>query len=96
MKIKYKYIHFEKLGEYGKHSQYACYNNKSNGMLGGISYYIKWRQFVFYPQADTIFNSSCLLDIVDFLDQLNGKKKKINPPPVLAAAMTLVEMDKKL
>lgn len=38
--------------------------NKSNEELGQIRFYPKWRRFVFYPKADTLFDSNCLEDII--------------------------------
>jgi len=65
MKTKYKYIHFDELLDYG----YYCYNNKTDEDLGPVMYYSPWRQWVF--GKDPVFNSSCLRDIADFLEQLN-------------------------
>jgi hypothetical protein len=66
MKTKYKYIHFTK-----KLSDWGCFNNKSNTLLGTIEWYPRWNQYCFVPNGkNIIFNSTCLLDIVDFIKQL--------------------------
>ena len=38
--------------------------NKANEELGQIRFYPQWRRFVFYPKADTLFDSNCLQDII--------------------------------
>jgi len=51
--------------------------SKSHGViLGDISWYGPWRQYVFFPDDDTLFNRACLRDIADFLDELMEAKKK--------------------
>jgi hypothetical protein len=36
--------------------------------LGVIRWYGRWRQFVFYPEPNSLFNKGCLSDINTFLD----------------------------
>ncbi len=74
MKTKYKFIHFVETEDLSLDipKMYECINNKSKTVLGYIAHYTVWHEYVF-SQADSgiVFNSSCLLDIVDFLNQLN-------------------------
>ena len=67
MKTKYKYIHFEEVGEV---AGWLCLNNKSNDLLGTVTYYTQWQQYVIQFERECIFNNQCLLDIADFLKQL--------------------------
>lgn len=48
-------------------------NKKHNSMLGSIEYYKPWKQYVFTPEEDTIFNDTCLQDIVQKLQECNKK-----------------------
>ena len=68
MKTHYKYIHF---GEDQSDGGCACFNNRSNKKLGDLDYYEQWKQWVFMPEMNTVYNVECLLDIADFLKQLN-------------------------
>lgn len=34
--------------------------------LGVVSFWPAWRQYVFAPAENTLFNSGCLLDLVEF------------------------------
>ncbi|MEI3530661.1 MAG: hypothetical protein V8Q75_06370 [Bacilli bacterium] len=43
--------------------------------LGEIKYNPSWRKYCFYPIDETVFDSKCLLDIVEFMDKLNRKRR---------------------
>ena len=69
MKTKYKFIYFKEEPD----NEWLICNNKSDVVLGCISYYYPWKQPVFVPVShSTIFNDSCLLDIVHFIKQLKA------------------------
>lgn len=69
MKNKYKHIHFVDFEDKdGVH--YVCYANKDRAILGGIEYYERWGQYVYMPN-NSLYSRDCLLDIADFLAQLN-------------------------
>ncbi len=70
MKTKYKYIHFKCAFEEEKLPRWMVVNNKSGKILGWLKWYSSWRQYCFYPLYDTMFNDSCLADIIDFIKQL--------------------------
>lgn len=68
MRMKYKYISFEQtiMGGF-----WNCTNNKSATVLGVVSYYKPWKQYVFNAEnASDIFSQDCLEDIIDFMKQL--------------------------
>lgn len=80
MKTKYKFIHFEEIKEGEYKGIWQCKNNKSNAVLGHVSCYKQWKEYIFAQyEQEAIFSKGCLLDIVDFMDQLiNGNNPKIN------------------
>jgi hypothetical protein len=79
MKTKYKYIHFEDVTPQNKKTQvWLCRNNRSYYLLATIKWYSRWRQYCSFGEPNTIFNSSCHLDIADFLKQLNSEHKLKN------------------
>ena len=68
---KYKYIFIKQVNEeiFNKKPVYRIYNNKSNEQLGMLYYYPAWRQYVFTQASKgCIFNKSCILDILNFID----------------------------
>ena len=72
MKTEYKFIHFEDNGK----NIWECKNTKSKVVLGGVAYYPKWKQYVFFanPEVNAIFNNNCLSHIQDFISQLNNTR----------------------
>lgn len=42
---------------------WEVYGKRSKTKLGVISWYSRWRQYVFYPEPKTLFNRTCLHDI---------------------------------
>ena len=70
----YKYIHFEEV----EHDLWMCSNNKTNAWLCTIEYYSPWRQYVTVQfDPDCVFNSSCLRNIAEFLEQLKSVKSTV-------------------
>jgi len=79
MNLIYKFIHFEKAAlSVARHTEiWNCINTKSGFLLGQISYYPNWRKYIFSPgPGPSIFDSECLLDIADFIKNMNEGKKK--------------------
>lgn len=74
---KYKYIHFVEIEITSKkYRSYECRNNKSDDVLGWVSYYRPWKQNVFTASKEwPIFNDICLLDIIDFLGKAITRKE---------------------
>lgn len=49
--------------------------SKSTGaVLGEIKWFGRWRQYCFFPAADTIFNRDCMNSIKDVIDDLMDKR----------------------
>jgi len=67
---------FELIDRKPKTTVWLVVNNSSGGLLGGIEWYSQWRQYVFMPEGETIFNNGCLKDIQDFLTELNNRQRK--------------------
>ncbi len=70
MKTEYKYINFKIIEEKPKTKVWGCYNNKSDFLLGEIKWHGAWRQYCFFPSAGTVFNNGCLVNIINFINQL--------------------------
>jgi len=68
MRTTYKYIRFLKLD---REYQYDILNNNNDTLLGHIFWYRPWHQWVFtQAKENMVFSKSCLLDIIDFINQL--------------------------
>ena len=44
--------------------------------LGTIKWFGRWRQYAFFPEADTVFNKDCLDDLRVFIADLMLKRKE--------------------
>lgn len=75
---RYKFITIGKwyAGYALKHPGYKITNNKSKDILGRLSYYPTWKQYVFESEYGAIFNNSCLRDILDFMENEIPKEEK--------------------
>ena len=45
-------------------------------ILGIIKWYTRWRQYVFFPEPDTVFNNQCMDEIMTRLSELNKEHSK--------------------
>lgn len=53
-----------------KTETYAVRNIRSQEVIGYIKWEGAWRQYCFYPEGQTIWSRSCLMDVQDFLCKL--------------------------
>ena len=48
--------------------------------LGFIKWFSRWRCYAFHPKPTTVFNSECLKDIKEFIDNLMTERKTRRQP----------------
>lgn len=53
-----------------KTKQYAVVNKESTTIIGYVKWYGPWRQFAFFPDHNTVYETTCLADIGKFIKQL--------------------------
>lgn len=52
----------------GRKTRMWVVENKRTGfVLGSIAWYTGWRQYVFSPSSDTVFNPGCLEELAKFM-----------------------------
>lgn len=66
-----RYMEFDFVGwsDSGKTKRWDVLSKSTQGILGHILWYGAWRQYCFYPSPQTVFNSSCMGDICEFIDE---------------------------
>lgn len=74
--IRYKYIYMSALEEKPKTKVYGVYNIKTRNLLGKIGWYSSWRQYVFAPVGNTLYSVGCLIDIKNFIDEIELQRLK--------------------
>jgi len=89
MKTEYKYISFKLTDGKDNKKGALCLNKKTGTVLGYIEYYKLWKQYAIEFLEDCVFNNSCLLDIADFLGQLN-KNEGIKPEKIVNNKSSIV------
>lgn len=56
----------------------AIYNvvtKENDCTIGQIRWFGQWRKYSFFPYNDTVWESKCLIDIVQFMNELMQKRK---------------------
>lgn len=77
MKTEYKYLSFDLSEKQPKKTtSWYCRNKHSKDILGIVKWYPAWRQYCFFPTCQAVYNNSCLLDISNFLTQLDTSREK--------------------
>lgn len=69
------YLEFKQVPYEGKTKRFEVISIKHGYSLGRISWYGAWRQYIFSPASETVWNRECLKDIQDFLQQLMDERK---------------------
>ena len=72
-----KWLIIEKLPrqENKKTDIFDVYSKDQNIIIGKILWWGGWRQYIFAPNENTIYERQCLKDISDFLNKLLEERK---------------------
>lgn len=73
-----KYIDFRLhgLSATGKTKTWKVQNRENLTILGTISWFGRWRKYVFAPDADMVFEETCMRDIAQFIQQETTYQRK--------------------
>lgn len=84
LKMKYKYIEMIFFGESdwndGRYV-FKIKNRKHTDILGTLTYSPEWRQWVLWPKENTQWSGDCLLDVNDFIKQLQNQEENTEMYP---------------
>ena len=77
MKTEYKFITFFKMPKDDKRRKTDIWECWRYGVtkLGEVRWWGSWRQYTFQPSPNTVFSKDCMLDIIDFINQLMEARK---------------------
>jgi hypothetical protein len=70
---KTKYLNFKEIGDTGK-TKLIVVENTFGVKLGLIRWYGPWRKYCFIPSDGTTYDTSCLNDIIVFINELMDKR----------------------
>jgi hypothetical protein len=60
----------------GKTKQWIVQNRENQTVLGHITWFGRWRKYVFEPDEDMVFEETCLRDIAQFIQQETTYQRK--------------------
>jgi len=69
--MKNKYIEAVFIKNLKKTSVWNIISNLHGYNLGQVKWNPRWRQYCFFPDDVTVFNSDCLKSITSFIEKLN-------------------------
>lgn len=78
-----KYLTFESEQIHGRKTKIIHVVNKSFGnIIATIEWYGAWRQYCFFPSLDydTVWNNTCLTDVIAVIDLLMKDRQKPEKP----------------
>jgi len=72
-----KYLSFIELTPKPKTKVFAVENKQSGDLLGHVYWYAPWRKYCFFtPAQELVFDSGCLLEILNFINVLMLERRK--------------------
>lgn len=74
-----QYLEFVQVWNEGEKRKTKIFKVRSKlhgSYLGGIQWYGRWRQYAFFPAEETVFNSGCLDDILQFIRKLMEERRQ--------------------
>ena len=71
-----RYLGFRFAGQKQKTQIWHVYSKNHGSFLGYIKWFGRWRQYAFFPAAETVWNPECLGDIGVFIKKLMDDWRK--------------------
>lgn len=78
--IDNEYIRFEKIVATPprKTNIFQVISNHSGDLLGEIKWFGRWRQFCFFPEPGTVWNTGCMASVQAFIaEQMDNRTRSI-------------------
>lgn len=77
MEIESEYLSFIEDDHYkGKTKRITILSKRHCSVLGEIKWYGAWRQYTFWPDQGTIWNTQCLEDVQNYIRALMAERRK--------------------
>ena len=71
-----KYLDFTLIADTGKTKVYGVLSRSQDSRLAIIRWYGAWRQYVLEPEAGTIWNNGCLMEVIAFMQPLMVERSR--------------------
>ena len=76
MKTEGKWIKFVLQKQKSKTQVWDIIAKQENLPLGYIAWFPRWRCYAFFPNNNMVFETDCLKNIIDFISELETKRKE--------------------
>ena len=76
MKTTSKWVDFYEIEMKGKITKTFQVATKNGDGIGRIKWFSNWRQYCFFPDENTLYNSECMKDVSEFIDGLMQERKE--------------------
>ena len=70
-----EYIEFKEIPSNKKTNTYQVLSKEGAGVLGEIKWYAPWRKYSFFPATNTLYETKCLTDIIEFINKIMQDRK---------------------
>lgn len=70
-----KYLAFAVAPTKGKTKVILIINRHHEEVIGEIKWFSRWRQYCFFPYNDTIWNTTCIMDVQEVIDKLKKERE---------------------
>jgi len=70
-----KYLKFKLIEKKPKTNVYSVFSIMGEYSIGKIKWYPAWRKYCFFPNAMTIWDSNCLIEVVKQIAKLMKERK---------------------
>ena len=70
-----KYLIFRQIPSKTKTKVIEVVNIHHDEVIGMIKWYGPWRQYCFFPEFDTVWNTTCLIDVNEVIGTLMQDRK---------------------
>lgn len=73
------YLRFKDAGRVSpgaKTSRWTVWSRHDSSLLGEIRWWIRWRQYVFIPQPEKLFDMKCMREAADFCEYVTAVHKE--------------------
>jgi hypothetical protein len=70
-----QYLSFQLVPTKGTTKRVAVVNRHHQETIGEIKWFGSWRQYCFFPYAETIWNTTCMEDVQGVIKDLMNERK---------------------
>lgn len=70
-----KYLVFALVPTKGKTKSVDIINKHHEEVIGEIKWFGPWRQYCFFPYNNTLWNTTCITDVQEVIDELKKERE---------------------